>query len=42
MKLESLLNFYGRQTIYVVHHVCFQTSLVRAYFEHNRRELAFG
>lgn len=41
MKLESLLSFYRRQTIYVVRHVRFQTSLVRADFQHNKRELEF-
>lgn len=37
MKLESLLNFYRRRAIYVVHHVHFQISLVRAHFQQNRR-----
>lgn len=39
MKLESLLSFYRRQTIYVVHHMRFQTGLVRADFPRNKREL---
>lgn len=40
MKLESLLSFYRRQAIYVVHRVHFQTSLVRADFQ-QKGELEF-